>query len=167
MACFSFPKSFYNRINKAIRNFWWKGDLIHKGILWANWASMCHSKLFGGLGFRDFSAFNQAMLAKQGWRLLSNPHSYWAQIFKGLYFPHSTFLYASRGAKASWAWNSLLEGRALLSEGLRWQVQDGKSIRFWEDKWLLMGNFQLSSPKPPHCSINLVSDAIDPVHKQW
>lgn len=86
MACFSFPKSFYNRINKAIRNFWWKGDLIHKGILWANWASMCHSKLFGGLGFRDFSAFNQAMLAKQGWRLLSNPHSYWAQILKDCIF---------------------------------------------------------------------------------
>ncbi|KAG5553929.1 hypothetical protein RHGRI_011706 [Rhododendron griersonianum] len=68
---------------------------------------------------------NEALLARQGWRLLMNPQSYWAKIMKGLYFPNSSFLEAKKGHRASWAWMSLLHGRELLAKGLRWQVQSG------------------------------------------
>ncbi|CAL5332818.1 unnamed protein product [Camellia sinensis] len=68
MACFAFPKSFGFKVNRAIWNFWWKEDPMNRGLPWANWESMTVSKLHGGLGFRDFSAVNQAMLAKQGMR---------------------------------------------------------------------------------------------------
>ena len=33
-------------------------------------------------------------------------------------------------------WSSILAARDTLNEGLRWKVGDGKSIRFWKDKWL-------------------------------
>ena len=49
---------------------------------------MCKSKLNGGMGFRNLQAFNLAMLAKQGWRLISNPNSLMAQIYKARYYPH-------------------------------------------------------------------------------
>ncbi|KAI8558828.1 hypothetical protein RHMOL_Rhmol04G0126800 [Rhododendron molle] len=55
-----------------------------------------------------------------------NPGAYWARFFKGIYFPNSSFLQAARGSPASWAWLSLLHGRSLLDNDLRWQVQDGK-----------------------------------------
>jgi len=41
---------------------------------------MGRSKAAGGLGFRDLVLFNQALLAKQGWRLIQNPSSLSAQI---------------------------------------------------------------------------------------
>ncbi|KAL0293955.1 UNVERIFIED_CONTAM: putative mitochondrial protein [Sesamum calycinum] len=46
----------------------------------------------GGLGFREFRAFNQAMLAKQCWRVFTNPHSLLGRLLKARYFPHSSFL---------------------------------------------------------------------------
>ncbi|CAL5441412.1 unnamed protein product [Camellia sinensis] len=117
MACFFFPKSFCNKLNMAIRNFWWKGDPTNKGIPWTKWKTMCSSKLHEGMGFRDFSAFNQAMLGKPGWRCITNPHSFWARLLKGLYFPHSSFMNASQRARGSWAWHSLIHGRELLKKG--------------------------------------------------
>ena len=47
---------------------------------------MCKSKMNGGIGFRNLQAFNLAMLAKQGWRLISNPNSLVAQIYKARYY---------------------------------------------------------------------------------
>lgn len=134
MSCFELPQAFCDKLNSMIKNFWWKGDPESQGINWANWDTMTSPKFGRGMGFRDFKFFNQALLAKQGWRLLANPYSYWARMFKGLYFPHSSFLKATKGSTASWAWASLLKDRDILQEGLRWQVQSRHQIQFWEDR---------------------------------
>lgn len=136
MSCFLLPKKLCDKLNSLVSNFWWKGDPEGRGIHWNSWDKMTLSKADGGIGFRDFRALNEALLAKQGWRLLMNPQSYWAKMVKGLYFPNSSFLNAKRGSRASWAWLSILHGRDLLVKGLRWQVQDGKKIDLWEDRWI-------------------------------
>lgn len=97
-----------------------------------------------------------------------NPNSYWSRMIKKIYFPNSSFLAATRGKKASWAWLSLLKGREILVQGLRRQVGDGHSISFWEDKWVpSLPNFRISFPKPTKCDIYLVSDAIIPGLGVW
>ena len=61
-------------------------------MAWVSWSRMCKSKLEGGIGFRDLYAFNLAMLAKQGWRMLENPTSLMALMYKARYFPHGDIL---------------------------------------------------------------------------
>ena len=56
---------------------------------------MCYSKFEGGLGFRNLQAFNLAMLAKQAWRILTNPTSLIARVFKTRYFPYADILSAT------------------------------------------------------------------------
>lgn len=50
------------------------------------------------------------------------------------------------GARPSWVWSSLCQGKDFLKERLRWQVNSGKNIRFWFDRWIPnLNNFQVQS----------------------
>ncbi|GJR94097.1 reverse transcriptase [Tanacetum coccineum] len=119
----------------------------------------------GGLGFRDFEAFNTALLAKQGWRLLINPEAFWGRILKGIYFPNSNFLVAKKGSHPSLVWSSLLHGRDLLLQGVRWQVRNGRSISFWTQKWVpFCDDFYIRSPLDPFHNRNTVFDFIEDGH---
>jgi hypothetical protein len=47
------------------------------------------------------------LLAKQCWRLLQQPNTLMARIFKAKYFPHSSFMESSLGSRPSFAWRSI------------------------------------------------------------
>ena len=82
MSCFQLPKTLCDDSENMMRNFWW-GQRNHESKLaWVSWKKMCKSKLYGGMGFRNLQAFNLALLAKQGWRILTNPTSLVARVFK-------------------------------------------------------------------------------------
>lgn len=119
------------------------------------------------MDFCNYRAFNEALLARQGLRILMNKDAHWARFFEGIYFPKSSFLQVSRGSRASWAWLILLHGRNVLFKGLRWQVQDGKNIDFWNDAWIpTLPNFKIPMAKSVNSEINLVADIID-CSGQW
>jgi len=49
-------------------------------------------KNHGDMGFKDLSAFNLAMLGKQGWKFQTDPTSLVSRIFMARYFPKSLVL---------------------------------------------------------------------------
>jgi hypothetical protein len=86
-----------------------------------------YTKALAGMGFRDFALFNQAMLAKQGWRLLTYPNSLCARVLKGRYFPDSDFWIAGKPQSSSYTWRSILFGRDLLRQSILWGIGNGRS----------------------------------------
>lgn len=52
------------------------------------WEDICKPKTLGGLGLKDWSLFNKALLGKWKWRFLVEDGSLWKQVLKVKYdFP--------------------------------------------------------------------------------
>ncbi|CAN1332067.1 hypothetical protein LINPERPRIM_LOCUS35577 [Linum perenne] len=60
--------------------------MTRRSIHWCKGDKLCESRQNGGLSFRKFGAFNKALMARQGWRLLNSPDSLWAKLLMSLYF---------------------------------------------------------------------------------
>ncbi|CAL1356987.1 unnamed protein product [Linum trigynum] len=127
MSCFKLPLSLCRLLDKHVARFWWGVEDDQSKIRWVSWHNMCKSKHDGGMGFRRFEHFNQALLAKIGWRIITEPQSLLAQVYRGKYFPTGTFLSAQARSRPSWGWQSILHGRQLLEKGVRWQVGNGQT----------------------------------------
>jgi hypothetical protein len=134
----------------------------HK-IHWINWGRLCSPKDEGGMGFRDLHCFNLALLAKQGWRLATQPTSLFSRVFRSKYFPRCSFWQAKLGSSPSFIWRSILAARDLLRKGIRWSVGNGQSVKIWEDNW---GVPDLQ--KRPHArEVEWVSELIDDARGTW
>jgi hypothetical protein len=87
-----------------------------------------------------------ALLAKQGWRIIQQPQSLVARVFKAKYFASREFMTASLGNRPSYAWRSISMAREVLQLGMRWHIGDGRSVKIWHDPWLpLKGSFMVHS----------------------
>uniref|UniRef100_A0A453Q831 Reverse transcriptase zinc-binding domain-containing protein n=1 Tax=Aegilops tauschii subsp. strangulata TaxID=200361 RepID=A0A453Q831_AEGTS len=93
MGIFNFPASLCEELSQIIINFWWGDEKNRKKTHWLAWDKMTRPKGEGIMGFRDLRLFNQALLAKQAWRLLVFPDSLCAKVMKAKYYPHGHLLY--------------------------------------------------------------------------
>ena len=146
MSCFKLPDSLCNELNSMYSNFWWGQKPTSRNAHWVKWDKLCHSKESGGLGFRDLKTFNMALLAKQGWRIIQQPQSLVARVFKAKYFASREFMTTNLGNRPSYAWRSISMAREVLKLGMRWHIGDGRSVKIWHDPWLpLKGSFMVHS----------------------
>lgn len=137
MACFRIPTMICDEIERECANFWWglkdEGSKIH----WSTWNELCKPKHCGGLGFRKLVLFNKSLLAKQVWRIICDPSSLVARVFKARYFKHVDIMDAELGYNPSYIWRSLCWSRDVLLLGLRWRVCNGDAISIFKDAWVL------------------------------
>ncbi|GAA0176751.1 hypothetical protein LIER_42110 [Lithospermum erythrorhizon] len=122
----------------------------------------------GGLGFRKAQDFNNALLCKKAWRLLTDPSSTLALTYKTRYFPNGSFLSAELGTKPGNTWRILLSVCELVNKGTKWDLGNGKSINVWKKRWV---NHTHSNMLITPCDADfkdlMVSNLIDEVIVVW
>ncbi|GER55378.1 heat stress transcription factor A-7b [Striga asiatica] len=144
MSCFLLPVGLFKEISSACAGFWWsKGDNTQRGIHWKAWDQMTLPKPQGSLGFQDIQIFNEALIAKQIWRLLTQPQLWVSRIIKAKYYSDSSILAAERKVNASWLWNSWLKVRDNCAKWMQSVIHNGKE----EDCSSIM---QLNTFNPEH-----------------
>ncbi|CAJ2647159.1 unnamed protein product [Trifolium pratense] len=137
MSIFLLPSSLCDEIEKLMNSFWWgHSGTQNKGINWLSWDKLSMHKDDGGMGFKDLSAFNLAMIGKQSWRILTSPNILIAKLYKAKYFPNCNFLDSSLGHNPSFVWRSICNSKFLIRAGCRWRIGDGNNIPLWNENWL-------------------------------
>ena len=86
MTAIQFPRELCNRLDAVVRRFWWnpksKSGLFLTPIVWS---SLCWPQKEGGLGFRKFRDFNQALLTKLAWCILSGKDCLCVKVLRAKY----------------------------------------------------------------------------------
>jgi hypothetical protein len=122
----------------------------------------------GSRWIRDLVSFNEALLAKQCWRLLQSPESLMAKNLKAKYYHNSSFMDAKLGSKPSFVWRSIHGIRDILEAGLLWRVGNGQSINIWGDAWVpIPSTFKIHSPPKVLNPNSKVHELIDRERGEW
>ena len=108
------------------------------------------------------------MLAKQGWRLLSNPNSLVAHIYKAKYFPYGDVLNSKLGSNPSYAWKSIFNGLEVIRKCTCWRVGNERLIHIWDNKWLpTPTTYKVISPPRMLDDYPVIFALIDPDTRRW
>ena len=118
MGVFQLLMKLCDELDALYAKFWWGQVGNARKIHWRRWDRLTTPKQEGGMGFRDLRAFNLAMLAKQGWRLLQEDESLLYKCFKARYFPWSNFLEASESLDCSFVLRSIMQLHISLKMGV-------------------------------------------------
>ena len=168
MSLFKLPSDTCDELEKIFNGYWWGNQEGKGGIRWCRWDILCNQKKDGGMSFRKLSDFNLALLAKQGWRILTNPTCLMVRILKARYFKNSEFLSSDLGDNPSYIWRSIWAAKGTLVSGCRWRVGDGKSIKIWGDPWLQdTVSARISSPQVFGGENMLVEELISECGTSW
>ncbi|CAM8999722.1 unnamed protein product [Rhodiola kirilowii] len=127
MSCFKIPVLLCKKIVGDVLNFWWNNKK-RRGIHWVRADELLKDKEEGGLGFRKMELMNLALLAKQGWRLLTEPDLLVSRLFKAKYYPNSEVYNATIGRRPSYAWRGIMEAMEIIKYGAEWDVNESKYL---------------------------------------
>ena len=145
MTCFKLPISLCKRIQSTVTRFW----RDKRKMAWIAWEKLAQPKFRGGLGFRDFESFNDALLAKLSWRLTQHPEGLLGRTLFGKYCAAEDFLLCPETDAISHGWRGILIGRNLLLQNLGWVIGDGQDIKIWSDPWLSFVKPERPIGRPP------------------
>ena len=81
-----------------------------------------------GYGLSGYTKFNNALLAKQVWRLIHQKVTLLYRVFSAKYFPNDSILDAPIHLKCSYAWKSILQACEVINKGAIWRVGNGQMI---------------------------------------
>lgn len=105
-------------------------------MCWVSWDTLTNPKAEGGLGLRDIQLFNQVLLAKLAWRILTVPNCLLTKILLGKYCHNKSILEVSVPTVCSHGWRSILHGLELLKPHLGKAIGNGMSTKVWQDSWI-------------------------------
>ncbi|KAL2251957.1 UNVERIFIED_CONTAM: putative ribonuclease H protein [Sesamum indicum] len=130
-SAFILPKKVIKEIEKRLRNFLWKGT-TSCGYAKVAWKDVCRPADEGGLGFKDISTLNRALMSKKLCDIIQT---------------HQFGLVREYGG--SWGWRKILRLRPFLRSIVDYQIGNGGRFFVWQDPWHHLGPIIERFPRGP------------------
>jgi hypothetical protein len=125
MGVFKLPAGLCDELTQLTRNFCGGEEAGHRKVHWMAWEKQLRPKSMGGIGFRDMRLFNQALLARQVWRLIQFPDSICARLLKAKYYLRGELIDTAFLSDALPTWKGIEHGLELVKKGVIWRVGPG------------------------------------------
>ncbi|XP_074298400.1 uncharacterized protein LOC141629271 [Silene latifolia] len=139
LSIFKIPVSVTKRLDAILSHFWWAGHKKSPSISWCSRLFLSQPKGIGGLGIRRMKEFNQALLAKIGWRMITHPDSILSKSIGakyGLKWRDGDLLYKDGMSNSSWGWKDIVWGLQLIKPLLAWNFSPLSNLGVWNTKWV-------------------------------
>lgn len=131
------PEGIYAKLDKICRRFIWSGAASERKMSLVNWSKVCLPKNRGGLGLKNLSRMNTALLMKIGWNIITKPQSLWIRVLRSKYGLDQYGIPTNLNFKnGSYLWRAVNNIWPHVKNGIRWAVGNGKSVFFWNDWWV-------------------------------
>ncbi|KAK3184841.1 hypothetical protein Dsin_032127 [Dipteronia sinensis] len=152
------PKKVLNIIDQKFRSFLWRGiEGDSKGAKIC-WSDICLPKKEGGLGIKDLSSWNKALMIRHIWILSYGTNNLWSSWIKAYHLKGSNLWEAKTPCTCSWNWRKLLHLRPLVRPLIQHFIGNDSSTSLWFDNWHLDG------PLLSKWSPRVVYDSCLPIH---
>ena len=137
MSLFIIPRKVSLRLEKIQRDFLWGGGASQSKPHLVNWSIVCMEKKDGGLGIRNLSRLNKALLEKWCWRFASKQDSLWKQVIVRKFGEEDGGWCSgdSRESHGVGLWKAIRKGWMEFSKRVAFKVGDGRRVHFWKDRW--------------------------------
>lgn len=122
------PASICDHLESMISKFRWGSKQGERKIHWVSWNKLYQKKSKGGMRIRSFWALNEALLAKQGWKILTQPNSFLSQCLKAKNFSSTDILHASEGYSPSFTWKSIWHATWIIKKCGFWKIGNGSHV---------------------------------------
>lgn len=114
MQAFKLSNSTCDDIDRLYRDFLWGDSSGKKKIHLVSWRDVCKPRDKGGLGLRIAKDFNQALLAKLAWQIVTNSNKLCVTVIKEKYIKDDNFFTAPVTGNASWCWRNIAKRRSIV-----------------------------------------------------
>jgi len=99
---FLLPNEVLEQLTKLYRNYLWSGTADVKRIPHISWNTTCLPKSKGGLGLKNFEAWNKATVAKLVWAISTKKDVLWVKWVHSRYIKEREWWDYTPPHEASW-----------------------------------------------------------------
>jgi hypothetical protein len=137
MSLFPIPASVARRIDKIQRDFLWGGMGDERKFHLVNWSQVCQPLKLGGLGIRNLTKFNKALLGKWLWRYGNEEDAFWRLLICSKYGnSHGGWITREvSGPHGVSLWKTIRKEWGNFVKYVNFEVGDGTKVKFWLDTW--------------------------------
>ncbi|GJV92190.1 RNA-directed DNA polymerase, eukaryota, reverse transcriptase zinc-binding domain protein [Tanacetum coccineum] len=126
-------------INKLLKGFLWCQGELTKGKAKVSWDSICKPKELGGLGIKDLKLWNEVLLVKQLWNVISKKNTLWVKWVISKNLKGKNIWEANAKVNSSVGWKEILKLRDKIRKHVLWKIRYGNSVNAWYDNWNTAG----------------------------